>query len=219
MIEIHNIEVFNLQGALRGMRFPMQSLDKADSDWRFDDAMEEMHFMLGERDFALARKLINAGSDHSKFMRQILVSMDITAPLYWWKEMDTYKVATVANSESTMHKLATTPITRECFSLDDLMNETGVSNLHEIWTMESDIITHCERLRQLYLETKDKRYWRRLIQILPSGWNQTRHWTGNYATLQKLVASRENHKLTEWHKFIATCNEQLPYFHELTKGE
>ena len=83
MIEIHNIEVFNLQGALRGMRFPMQSLDKADSDWRFDDAMEEMHFMLGERDFALARKLINAGSDHSKFMRQILVSMDITAPLYW----------------------------------------------------------------------------------------------------------------------------------------
>lgn len=197
----------------------MQSLDKADSDWRFDDAMEEMHFMLGERDLALARKLINAGSDHSKFMRQILVSMDITAPLYWWKEMDTYKVATVANSESTMHKLATTPITRECFSLDDLMNETGVSNLHEIWTMESDIITHCERLRQLYLETKDKRYWRRLIQILPSGWNQTRHWTGNYATLQKLVASRENHKLTEWHKFIATCNEQLPYFHELTKGE
>ena len=214
MIEIHNIEVFNLQGALRGMRFPMQSLDKADSDWRFDDAMEEMHFMLGERDLALARKLINAGSDHSKFMRQILVSMDITAPLYWWKEMDTYKGATVANSESTMHRLAKTPITKECFSFDNDIKEPD-----EWFDISSNLVRDCERLRQHYLETQDKRYWRALIQLLPSSWNQTRHWTGNYATLQKLVASRENHKLTEWHKFIATCNEQLPYFHELTKGE
>lgn len=214
MIEIHNIEVFNLQGAIRGMRFPMQSLDKADSDWQFDEAMEEMHFMLGERDLALARKLIKAGPDHSKFMRQILVSMDITAPLYWWKEMDTYKVATVANSESTMHRLAKTPITKECFSFDNDIKEPD-----EWFDISSNLVRDCERLRQHYLETQDKRYWRALIQILPSSWNQTRHWTGNYATLQKLVASRENHKLTEWHKFIATCNEQLPYFHELTKGE
>ena len=136
------------------------------------------------------------------------------SPVTLGKEMDTYKVATVANSESTMHRLAKTPITKECFSFDNDIKEPD-----EWFDISSNLVRDCERLRQHYLETQDKRYWRALIQLLPSSWNQTRHWTGNYATLQKLVASRENHKLTEWHKFIATCNEQLPYFHELTKGE
>ena len=136
------------------------------------------------------------------------------SPVTLGKEMDTYKVATVANSESTMHRLAKTPITKECFSFDNDIEEPD-----EWFDVSSDLVRDCERLRQHYLETQDKRYWRALIQLLPSSWNQTRHWTGNYATLQKLVASRKNHKLTEWHEFIAICNEQLPYFHELTKGE
>ena len=215
MIEIHNIEVFNLQGALRGMRFPMQSGDKSDSFCGTIDLSGISYLNgIGPKDLALARKLINAGEPHSKFMRQILVSMDITAPLYWWKEMDQYRIATVTNSESTMHRLSKTPITRDCFSFDN-----GIEEPDEWFDISNNLIRDCERLRQRYLETQDPRYWRALIQLLPSSWNQTRHWTGNYATLQKLVASRENHKLTEWHKFIATCNEQLPYFHELTKGE
>ena len=221
MIKIENVETFNLKGALQGMRLPMRST--GDSFYNDSGVL-----ILGPKDLTLARKLVNAGHDsHSKFMRQILVSMDITAPLYWWKEMDTYKVATVANSESTMHRLSKTPITYDCFSFDsdlaDLPVMQSVSwEFPEVQPLDNflnDCIFVCENLRKKYVETGDIRYWRAMIQILPSSWNQTRHWTGNYATLQKIVASRENHKLTEWHKFIATCNEQLPYFHELTKGE
>ena len=149
------------------------------------------------------------------------------SPATLGKEMDTYKVATVANSESTMHRLAKTPITKECFSLDSSLTDLPVMQsvswefpqIQPLGNFIDDCIFVCENLRQKYVETGDKRYWRALIQLLPSAWNQKRHWTGNYATLQKLVASRKNHKLTEWHKFIAICNEQLPYFHELTKGE
>lgn len=226
MIKIENIQVFNLEGAIRGMRFPMQSWEKSDSyynDVHFGSSSWS-EYVIGPNDLALARKLVRAGSDHSKFMRQILVSMDITSSLYWWKEMDTYKVATVANSESTMHTLSKNPITRECFSFDKFNEEPqwcgmGMVNEPDIEFIQNESVRYCEFLRQKFLDTKDAQYWRALIQLLPSAWNQKRHWTGNYATLQKLVASRENHKLTEWHKFIATCNEQLPYFHELTKGE
>lgn len=215
MLKVTNPKVFNLEGAIRGMRFPMQSEDKSDS---FSGAVDQLGVTyldgIGPKDLALARKLIAAGTDHSKFMRQILVSMDITAPLYWWKEFDTYKVATVSNSESTMHRLAHTPITPECFSFDNDIKEPD-----EWFDISSNLVRDCERLRQHYLETQDKRYWRALIQLLPSSWNQKRHWTGNYAVLQNLMHSRANHKLIEWQQLIEECLNQFPYLRALTQGE
>ena len=215
MLKVTNPKVFNLEGAIRGMRFPMQSKDKSDS---FSGAVDQLGVTyldgIGPKDLALARKLIAAGTDHGKFMRQILVSMDITAPLYWWKEFDTYKVATVSNSESTMHRLSKTPITRDCFSFDN-----GIEEPDEWFDISNNLIRDCERLRQHYLETQDTRYWRALIQLLPSSWNQKRHWTGNYAVLQNLMHSRANHKLIEWQQLIEECLNQFPYLRALTQGE
>lgn len=230
MIKIENIQVFNLEGAIRGMRFPLQSNDKSDSGMihcashqRFtvDDnggvwisrIPATSEFRVGEKDFDLMKRLVRAGSDHAKWTRQILVSMDITAPLYWWKEMDTYKVATVANSESTMHRLAKTPITKECFSFDNDIKEPD-----EWFDVSSDLVRDCERLRQHYLETQDKRYWRALIQLLPSAWNQKRHWTGNYSTLLNIGHSRENHKLSEWDEFIGFLKKNAPYYTEFLEA-
>lgn len=165
--------------------------------------------LLGPEDLALAQKLIIAGSDHSKFMRQIFVTMDITAPLYWWKEMDQYRVGCTTNSESTMHKLATTPITRDCFSFD---NTDSFSPL--ITDLFDDLIQDLEKIRKSYLETKDIRYWRALIQLLPSSWNQTRTWTANYAVLRNIYFARSFHKLSEWREFCKII-EDLPYGEEL----
>jgi hypothetical protein len=142
-------------------------------------------------------------------MRQIFVSMDITAPLYFWKEMDQYRIGCTTNSESTMHKLATTPITKDCFSFD------SIEDLY--YLMEEsfeDYVQDCEKLRLKYLETKNIRYWRALIQLLPSSWNQTRTWTANYAVLRNIYHSRKNHKLSEWRDFCRKI-EQLPYAKEL----
>lgn len=175
---------------------------------------------IGPKDLALAQKLILAGSDHSKFMRQIFVSMDITAPLYWWKEMDTYKVGTVANSCSTMHKLASTPITREMFSFDKELNELGTwspigaNYLENFEGHIQHIINICEAYRKTYLETKDIRYWRALIQLLPSSWNQTRTWTANYAVLRNIYFARGFHKLVEWREFCKIIL-RLPWGEEL----
>ena len=175
---------------------------------------------LGPNDIDLAQRMIKAGTPNDKFLRQIFVSVDITAPLYWWKEMDTYKVATTANSTSTMHKLATTPITKKCFEMDDYdgslkMYDREPYNIDEyvddIW---DNIIDYCETLRQLYLETKNVKYWKELIRILPEGWLQTRTWTANYATLRNIIHWRQGHKLTEWHQFIGWC-QGLPYAEEL----
>ena len=202
MIEVTNINVFNFEGAMRGMRNPMGSWDKNDST---SDS-------IGEADMKLAKKLVLAGTDHSKFMRQIFVSMDITAPIYWWKEMDTYKVGTVANSTSTMHKLTSKPIEESDFSFDsdwDLDFNLG----------KKYIINVCENLRKKYIETKDKRYWRALIQLLPESYNQTRTWTANYAILRNIYFARRNHKLQEWLDFCKMI-ESLPYGKELiTIGE
>ena len=220
MLTIENLKVFNLEGALRGMRFPMQSNSKSDSEWNYAYAgFPDEDYIIGDNDMALAQKLIKAGEPHSKFMRQILVSMDITAPLYWWKEMDTYKVATVANSESTMHKLASTPITINCFSFDKFNEEPqwcgmGLVSEPDIEFIQNEIIRYCEFLRQKFLDTKDNQYWRALIQLLPESWNQKRHWTGNYAGLLGLTHSREGHKLTEWAQFIDVLKEKAPYFKE-----
>lgn len=218
MIQVGNINVCNINNAILGIRNPMNSWDNSDSNW---DNINKV-FVIGENDLTLAQKLINAGTDESKFMRQIFISMNIEAPLFWWKEMDQYRIGCTTNSCSTMHKLASTPITLNCFSFDN-------ENLTKLDTEEylkckhiiNSIIENCEWLRKKYLETKDKRYWRELIQILPSAWNQKRTWTANYQVLRNIYFARRNHKLQEWKDF---CNliEKLPYGLELIcykKGE
>ena len=197
MIKIANISVMNMDNAIRGMRNPLNSWAKSDS---YTD--ENGVFIMGENDFALAMKLVNAGSDHRKFLRQILVSMDICAPMYWWKEYDTYKVGTVANSTSTMHKIQSKQFTREDFSCDR-MSEDALSVL-------DGIIDYLERERIKYVDTKDKAHWHNMIQILPSSYNQLRTLTLDYEVLRNMHHARKAHKLDEWREFcerIAT----LPY--------
>ena len=175
---------------------------------------------IGPNDLDLAQRMIKAGTPNDKFLRQIFVSVEITAPLYWWKEMDTYKVGTTANSTSTMHKLASTPITRECFEMDDFDRSLIVfenypyspeETVNDMW---DSIIDVCESLRKRYLKTKDIKYWKELIRILPESWLQTRTWTANYSVLRNIYHWRKNHKLSEWKSF---CNwvEDLPYTNEL----
>ena len=197
-MELNYTNVYNFEGAFRGMRAPMNSWDKSDSIFTNDKTI------IGENDLRLAQKLIQAGAEHAKFMRQIFVSVDITAPIYWWKEMDTYKVSTVSNSTSTMHKLSSKPITINDFSFDnlDLVMTAGKDwelTLNEYLTYQ--IIPTCEKLRQKFIKTKDKRYWLALIQLLPESYNQTRTWTANYAILRNIYFQRKNHKLQEWHQF------------------
>ena len=178
----------------------------------FDPTTKPMFkaFFLGENDLKLAKTLSKAGTDHGKFLRQITVSFNITAPLYWWKEFDTYKVGTTANSTSTMHTLSNEKITIDCFSFDGVLNRKDPD-----WTKDLiEIINLCEKTRQKYLKTKDKAYWRRLIQMLPSAWMQERTITLNYAVLKNMYNARKNHKLTEWQTFCAFI-EKLPYAKEL----
>ena len=166
---------------------------------------------IGPKDLDLAHRMIKAGSSDRKFLRQIGVSVDITAPLYWYSEFDTYKIGTVANSTSKMHKLATTPITIDRFEIDDYEQDIADIDNH---LQPLTIIQYCEELRKKYLETKDKRYWKELIRWLPEGWLQTRTWTANYEILRNMYFQRQYHKLTEWHRF---CNwiEGLPYSADL----
>lgn len=162
-------------------------------------------FYLGPNDAKLAQQLIRAGSEHRKFMRQIFVTVDITAPIFWWKEFSTYKVGTTANSTSTMHKLATTPITMDCFETGDFedMPANGMT--------AQDIVNYCETLRKLYLETSDKRYWKELIRWLPCSWLQTRTVTMSYENLLNMYRQRKNHKLTEWKQDFISFVQSLPY--------
>ena len=223
-MKFENTQVFNFDGAFRGMRNPKESWDKSDSEYGFTMDFEKKEqtkrFFLGENDIKLAQSLIKAGSEHRKFMRQIFVSVDITAPLYWWKEFDTYKVGTVANSTSTMHKLASTPITRECFEMDDFFEEAdifdyGDYSLKELW--DNNIILLCEVLRKKYVETKDKRYWKELIRLLPESWLQKRTVTMDYENLLAMCSKgqRRFHKLTEWSKSFIDWARTLPYAQEL----
>ena len=177
--------------------------------------------LLGPKDLDLAQRMIKAGSSDRKFLRQIFVSVDITAPLYWWKEADTYKVSTVANSTSTMHKLASTPITKDCFEIGDYNSDIVIFK-GEPYTIDDTtddcidyIINICETLRKRYLETKDKKYWKELIRWLPEGWLQTRTWTANYETLRNMYGQRKNHKLTEWSQDFCNWVKTLPYAEEL----
>ena len=217
-MKFEHTEVFNFEGALRGMRNPMASWHRGDSKV-IGDCYDNIEFEIGPNDMDLARRLITAGGEHRKFLRQIFVSVDITAPLYWWKEFDTYKVGTTANSTSTMHKLASTPITLDCFETDDFEDLVFHSDygshdnlIFEYTTkgMAEGMIKALEELRQKYNETKDKRYWKELIRWLPESWLQTRTVTMNYENLRNMYHQRENHKLTEWHSFCHWV-ESLPY--------
>ena len=214
MIKIENIEVFNFEGAFRGLRNPMNSWNKSDS---YIDALTNK-YIVGENDLKLAQRMIGAGTDESKFMRQIFVSMDITAPLYWWKEADTYKIATVSNSCSTMHKITSSEITEENYSFDPEpdkpLTDLPIDDYVRILDIKNRAVADVEWLRKKYNETKDKRYWRLLIQINPDGWIQKRTWTGNYQNLRNMYFARKNHKLIEWIQFCQII-EQLPYSKEL----
>jgi hypothetical protein len=227
-MKFEKTSVFNFTGALRGMRNPKESWDKSDSGYVPTDNgyvptdNDPLNFreVVGENDLMLAQTLIKAGSEHRKFMRQIFVSVDITAPLYWWKEFDTYKVGTVANSTSTMHKLAGTPITKDCFEMDDfealpcnLENIEAIPYSTEVW---SGLLRYLEYLRNTYNETKDKRYWKELIRLLPESWLQKRTVTLNYENLLNMCSrgQRRFHKLTEWSKSFIDWARSLPYAQE-----
>ena len=275
-MKFENTEVMNFEGALRGMRNPLNSWAKSDSffgiacehegyydvddvayawveaetkdlvesdrdideirdelydkktEWLYANGLRSMNYdhhytanFIGPNDMGLAKRLIAGGTEHRKFLRQIMVSVDITAPLYWWKEFDTYKVGTTANSTSTMHKLASTPITLDCFEIDDFdpnfviyTCDNGDNDIdYTANALLETFIEHLERLRRKYNETKDKRYWKELIRLLPNGWLQTRTITMNYENLRSMYHQREHHKLTEWHIFCDWV-ETLPYAKE-----
>lgn len=201
MIRFEHISVMNWENALRGMRNPLASWDKGDS------GVKDGEFVLGPNDLDLAVRLCRAGGDHRKFLRQIFVSVDITAPLYWWKEYDTYKVGTVANSTSTMHKIHAKPITREDFSHDRLTPDS--------LRFLDVTVEYLETVRQEYLKEKDKRYWYDLIQLLPESYNQTRTCTMNYENLVNICRARKGHKLDEWHAFREEFAGKLPYAEQL----
>ena len=198
MIKIERTSVMNIENAIRGARNPLNSWDKMDSAYN-----ENGEYILGENDLGLGMRLAKAGSDHRKFIRQIFVSVDITAPLYWWKEFDTYKVGTVANSTSTMHKIHSKPIVMEDF--DRLTPESE--------KFAKDMVDYIESVRLKYMEDKDKAYWWDLIQLLPSSYNQMRTCTMNYENLTNMYYARRNHKLDEWHVFCDWIRS-LPYAEE-----
>lgn len=194
MIKINNIKVYNLARAVYSARNALNSWAKSDSNLDND--------ILGEADLALAMRLANAGSDDRKFLRQILVSVDILAPLYWWKEFDTYKAGTVANSCSTMHRIHSNEFRLSDFSWEHL-DEPGLQ------LMESTI-EYLNHNRKLFNLTKDKRYWHNMIQILPTSYNQLRTVTLNYEVLRNMYHARKHHKLDEWHS-LCDAIEQMPY--------
>lgn len=210
MIKVENIKVYNIARAIYSARNPMNSWAKSDSDLEKD--------IIGPNDLALMQKLYNGGSEHRKYLRQIFVSMDITAPLYWWKEFDTYKVGTVANSCSTMHKIHSKEFTLDDFSHEHLTHCYGYeielvdyeeypNSPHEVLEFVIKALNH---YRNLYLDTKDKRHWWQMIQLLPSSYNQRRTVTMNYENAVNMIRQRENHKLDEWREFTNILRD-LPY--------
>lgn len=201
MLTVDKITVMNMENAIRGARNPMNSWARMDS--YYDD---EGNFVLGENDLNLAARLAKAGSDHRKYLRQVIVSMDICAPLYWWKEFDTYKVGTVANSCSTMHKIQAKEFTRDDFSCEK-MSEDALSVL-------DNVISFMEKERLAFIETKDKAHWHNMIQLLPTSYNQLRTVTLNYEVLINIYRARRYHKLDEW-KILCAEIERLPYSKEL----
>ena len=211
-MKFENTEVFNFKGALRGMRNPKNSLDKSDSSF------ESNNIYIGENDMRLAKALIHGGSEHRKFLRQIIVSVDITAPLYWWKEFDTYKIGTVASSCSTMHKIHEKEFTLEDFSCEHLINEpfpVTDQNLKTYLECMTDTIKALNCARRMLLETRDKKYWWQIIQLLPSSYNQTRTATMTYENIYTMRQQRRGHKLDEWRIDFFNWSDELPHLKEL----
>ena len=202
MIKVEHIVTWGFEHAIRGMRNPLNSWDRSDSKFDYDK------MCLGENDLALMRKLYAAGQPHRKYLRQIFVSMDITAPLYWWKEFDTYKVGTTANSCSTMHKLTAKEFTIDDFSFEDC----------DRWTKDvvcSCVINALNMNRLKYLETKDKELWRQMVQLLPSSYNQRRTVTMTYENVMNILDYRQGHKLSEWNEYCDILMAGLPYVADL----
>ena len=248
-MKFEHTQVFNFEGAFRGLRNPLNSWKKSDSyfglintEYDYKDteiadkwvefyhpdvdiysdegyhltdlyqekilnegilkASEDIYAAevayLGPADMKLAQTLISAGPEHRKFLRQIFVSVDITAPIYWWKEMSTYKIGTTANSTSTMHKLTSKPITLDCFENDDMQKDLEYYQGNTTEMLSEIMVEQLEFLRQKYLETKDKKYWKELVRWLPESWLQTRTWSANYEVIRSICQQRRNHKLNEW---------------------
>ncbi len=200
MIKLERFSVMNFENAMRGARNPLNSWD------RMDSYTEDGKFIMGPNDLDLAKRLCKAGTDHRKFIRMIFVTVDITAPLYWWKEYDTYKVGTVANSTSTMHKIHSKPFAMDDFSTDH-MNDKTIKIMNHI-------IDFLEELRLDFVNTKDNKSWYSMIALLPESYNQMRTCTFSYENVANMYYSRKNHKLSEWHTFCDWI-ESLPYFKEL----
>lgn len=243
MIKIENVETCGWEAAIRGMRNPKNSWAKSDShkcpcaDWDGDCPMvmndnepvkdcdpDKYRFCVGENDFHLMQVLANSGPDDGKFLRMIHVQLDVTAPLYWWKEADQYKVGTVTDSCSTMHKIHAKEFELDDFSHEHIINSVsmGAQEIEVRISPMQALLTTIECLnsyRELYLETKDKKYWWQLIQLLPSSYNQRRTWDLNYAVLRNIYHARRNHKLDEWRE-LCEWIETLPYSELITgKGE
>ena len=213
MIRVEYVEVFNFEGAIRGLRNPMNSWDKSDSEWRVYTPeyphLSEAKYEIGKNDLNLMRTLYNAGSEHRKYLRQIFVSMDIIAPLYWWKEFDTYKIGTTADSCSTMHK-----IHAKEFELDDFSHEHLSEDV--IRNPLNATINCLNFFRELYLQHKDKDDWWQMIQLLPSSYNQRRTVTFTYENVVTMIRQRTGHKLDEWNDFVSIL-KSLPYVQEIIK--
>lgn len=209
MIKIENIEVMGWEHAIRGCRNPMNSWAKSDS------YHESGGYVVGPNDLDLMERLAAGGSTHAKYRRMLTVYMDITAPLYWWKEADTYKVGTVANSCSTIHKIHSKPIEMSDFSIDNFNILSEGIYMMDCFT---NVVADCEMLRQKYLETKEKKYWKALIQLLPCSYNQKRTLMLNYEVLSHMYHDRKEHKLTEWREFCQMI-KALPYSQIITMEE
>ena len=225
MIKVENIEVYGWEAAIRGMRNPMNSWAKSDSTFLIDGMGEYRD--VGDNDLDLMQRLYKAGTEHRKYLRMITATMDITAPLYWWKEFDTYKVGTVANSCSTMHKIHAKEFELDDFSHEHLTGETAslwvnadgkefMCSAYDFCAITCDVLNF---YRNKYLETKDKKYWWQMIQLLPSSYNQRRTVQMSYENVMAMIKQRENHKLDEWREFVGVLKD-LPYVREITgEGE
>lgn len=218
MLKTENFQTHGWESAVRGMRNPMNSWEKSDSGWepQFDTVKESVAgvFVIGPKDLDLMKRLRKGGPDDRKYLRQIFVTVDITAPLYWWKEMDQYKIGTVTNSCSTMHKIHAKEFTLDDFSHEHLFKNDEMQTNTDVLQFVIDALNFA---RAEYLKTNDKRYWWQMIQLLPSSYNQKRTWTANYEVLCNIYHARKNHKLDEWHTFCDAI-ENLPYAKELIIG-
>lgn len=222
MLKVKNTDVYGWEAAIRGMRNPLESWNKSDTQY-FDGGVFRVP-KIGSNDLKLMKSLSKSGDDHGKFLRMINVTVDITAPLYWWKEFDTYKVGTVANSCSTMHKIHDKEFTLDDFSHEHLDNDelvwtdsdVGMYSAIDVLGITIDTMNYC---REKYLKTKDKRYWWQMIQLLPSSYNQKRTVQLNYQVLKSMYFARRNHKLDEWHILCDWMIDELPYFKEIVIQE